>query len=160
MADIYSNLYGVKSIGLRFFTVYGEWGRPDMFMLKYLLFLFYKKPEFYLFNYGKHFRDFTYINDVVLMIEKLIKKKQTKKHNIFNICSNKPIKITKIINKINKYTKKNTLIKKTKLQTADIIKTHGDNKKIKKITDFRKFTNIDDGIKNLIDWFLLYNKIN
>ena len=160
MAEIYANLYHVKSIGLRFFTIYGEWGRPDMFMLKYLQFLFFNKPNFYLYNYGNHFRDFTYIKDVTKIIDKLINKKLTKSHTVFNICSNNPVKITKIIDIINSVANKKTLIKKTKLQLADIIKTHGNNNRIKQFTGFKKFTKIDDGIKNLVYWFIKYNKIN
>ena len=160
MAEIYANLYNVKSIGLRFFTIYGEWGRPDMFMLKYLQFLFFNKPNFYLYNYGNHFRDFTYIKDVTKIIDKLINKKLTKSHTVFNICSNNPVKITKIIDIINSVANKKTLIKKTKLQLADIIKTHGNNNRIKQFTGFKKFTKIDDGIKNLVYWFIKYNKIN
>ena len=160
MAEIYSNLYNVKSIGLRFFTIYGEWGRPDMFVLKYLQYLFFKKPKFYLYNYGNHYRDFTYIKDVVLIIKKLVSLKHKEKHSIFNICSNKPIKITKVIDIVEKYTKKKIKINKINFQVADILKTHGDNKKIKKITKFTKFTDINLGIKNLINWFLKYNKLN
>ena len=158
-AEIYSKLYNVRSIGLRFFTIYGEWGRPDMFMLKYLNFLFFKNPKFYLYNHGNHFRDFTYIGDAVNIIEKLIIKKQKNKHEIFNICSNSPIKITKIIELINYYSKRKIKVKGTGLQLADIIKTHGDNKKIKNFTNYKRFTKIDNGIKNLINWYIDYNKI-
>jgi len=160
MAEIYANLYHVKSIGLRFFTIYGEWGRPDMFMLKYLQFLFFKKPNFFLYNYGNHFRDFTYIKDVIKIVEKLLKKKLSKNHTVFNICSNNPIKITKIIDIINSVANRKTSVKKTKLQLADIIKTHGSNNKIKKFTRFKKFTKINHGIKNLVYWFIKYNKLN
>jgi UDP-glucuronate 4-epimerase len=159
MAEIYSKLYNVKSIGLRFFSIYGEWGRPDMFFMKYLKYLFFKKPKFYLYNYGNHYRDFTYIKDVVLIIKKLVNLKQREKHLIYNVCSNKPIKITKVISIIEQYTKKKIEIGKTNFQVADILKTHGDNKKIKKITKLTKFTDINLGIKNLINWFLRYNKL-
>ena len=70
MSAIYSKLYGMNICALRFFTVYGEWGRPDMFMLKYI-----KSKKFYLYNHGSHFRDFTYIQDVNEIIFRLIKKK-------------------------------------------------------------------------------------
>ena len=70
MAKTYSNLYNMNICGLRFFTIYGEWGRPDMFMLKYLN----SNKSFQLYNKGKHYRDFTYINDVNLIIFRLIKK--------------------------------------------------------------------------------------
>ena len=160
MADIYSNLYGVRSIGLRFFSIYGEWGRPDMFMIKYLQYLFFKKPKFYLYNYGNHYRDFTYINDVILMIKKLISVKIKANHSIYNICSNKPVKITKVIDIINKYAKKKIKISKTNLQLADILKSHGDNNKIMRLIKKPKLTSLDLGIRNLIKWFLQYNKLD
>lgn len=149
MAEIYSQLYNINISGLRFFTVYGQWGRPDMFMLKYIN----SKSKFYLYNKGEHFRDFTYIDDVNSIILNLIKKK-LKGFNIFNICSNHPIKITKVIKIINNYlNKKNLKIIKLGLQRADIIKTHGCNDKIKRVSKFSKFTPIDKGIKSMIDWY-------
>ena len=156
MAEIYSHLYKINSIGLRFFTVYGEWGRPDMFMIKYLNYLFYKKPKFYLYNYGKHYRDFTYIGDVVKIIDKIMQQKTFKDHKVFNICSNKPTKLTTIIKKINLISKRSSKVYKTKLQKADIIKTHGNNNKIKQFTKFKKFTKLDLGLNNLINWFKSY----
>ena len=92
-----------KCIGLRFFTVYGEWGRPDMFMMKYLNATYNKSKVFYLNNYGNHFRDFTYVNDVCKILRKLIYSKLKYKHLIINICSNKPLKLTKIIKEIDNF---------------------------------------------------------
>lgn len=149
MAKIYSNLYDLNICGLRFFTVYGEWGRPDMFMMKYLN----SKKNFNLFNKGEHFRDFTYIKDVNVIIYKLIKS-SLKGYELFNICNNKPIKITKVIKLINKsIIKKNLKINKLSLQKADVIKTHGDNSKIIQKLKLIKFTPIEIGIKNLINWY-------
>ena len=80
VGDYYSKIVKTEIIGLRFFTVYGEWGRPDMFMLK-LFEAFFKKKFFYLNNHGNHDRDFTYIGDVTNMINKIIDKK-FKQHSI------------------------------------------------------------------------------
>jgi len=149
MAKIYSNLYNMNIYGLRFFTVYGEWGRPDMFMLKYLN----SKYKFDLYNKGNHYRDFTYISDVIKIISKLIKINK-KGFNIYNICNNKPIKITKVLQIINKkISKKNLKINKLGLQKADVVKTHGDNSKIIKATKFKNFTSIETGISNLVKWY-------
>jgi len=157
-AEIFSKFYGLNIIGLRFFTVYGEWGRPDMFMMKYLKSNLNKNKKFYLYNYGNHFRDFTYIQDVINIIYRLIKK-EFKNHQIFNICSNKPLKITKIINIINELTGLKCKIFKTSLQKADILKTHGDNIKIRRYLNYNKFYSIKDGISNLVNWYKSYNKI-
>ena len=143
-----------KCIGLRFFTVYGEWGRPDMFMMKYLNATYNKSKVFYLNNYGNHFRDFTYITDVCKILRKLIYSKLKYKHLIINICSNKPLKLTSIINKINQLTLNKPKIKKRSLQKADILKTHGDNSLVKNITGIKKFTDISIGLKNTVEWYI------
>ena len=80
----YSNISKIKFIGLRFFTIYGSHGRPDMFLFKLLKSIF-KKDFFYLNNYGNHLRDFTHVDDVKMIIKKLINKKIKKKFQIFNV---------------------------------------------------------------------------
>ena len=87
LAQVYSDLYGLKIIGYRFFTVYGEWGRPDMFYLKYLMYNF-KDKIINVNNYGNHFRDFTYIGDVIEMLVKMLNVRVKSNHDVFNICSN------------------------------------------------------------------------
>ncbi len=158
MAEIFSRQYNISFIGLRFFTVYGEWGRPDMFLMKYLTSSYDEKSNFYLNNYGKHTRDFTYILDVSKIISKLVFSKKKLKHEIFNVCSNKPKRLTDIIKKINFLTLKKPKILKRKLQLADVIKTHGANKEIKNFIGNQNFTSIDDGLKNTIEWFKWYYK--
>ena len=91
LAEIYNNIYGLSLVGLRFFTVYGEWGRPDMFYLNYFKSAHLNK-KIKIFNYGNHYRDFTYIRDVIDILIKIKDKKIKNKHLVFNVCSNKPIK--------------------------------------------------------------------
>ncbi len=154
---IYKNFYNIKSTGLRFFTVYGEWGRPDMMMLKYIN-CFHKKKIFELFNYGNHYRDFTYIGDVVKILEILIlKQKELSDQEILNICSNKPLDLKKVIGFMKKKGIKPAIKKKT-LQKADILKTHGDNKKVLKITKYKNFINWKLGIERTIKWYLQFYK--
>jgi len=141
-------------IGLRFFTVYGEWGRPDMFIIKYLKATYDKSKIFYLNNYGNHFRDFTYIQDVCNILKKLIYSKFKHQYSVLNICSNKPVKITNIIKMIDNLTLDKPKIKKISKHKADIYKTHGDNSLVKKITGVNKFTDISIGLKNTIKWFV------
>ena len=155
ISDIYANTYNLKIIGLRFFTVFGEWGRPDMFMMKYLKSIFFNK-KFELYNYGNHYRDFTYIGDVVKILYKLLNKKTKKKHSVFNICSNKPIKITKVIELINSLVKQKAKIKLLPMQRADVKKTHGNNSMIKKLLEIKQFENINLSIKKTVDWFREY----
>ena len=138
-------------IGLRFFSIYGEWGRPDMLILKYLL-ASKKKKNFELFNYGNHYRDFTYIDDAIQIVLRLSKSKINKKFDIFNICSSKPIKITEILKIINKLEFKTKVTKKP-LHAADVLKTYGDNSKVKKILKKIKFTNYKLGVQNTVNWY-------
>ena len=145
-----------KYIGLRFFTVFGEWGRPDMLILKFLK-TAQDKKVFYLNNSGKHWRDFTYIDDVVKNLEKLLTK-NFKKNTIVNICSNKPIYIKNLINYLCKKTNF-FKIKKTKLNKIEAIKTHGENKKLKKITNLKKFSNFYTSVDKTIEWFKIYKKL-
>jgi len=144
-----------KLIGLRFFTVYGEWGRPDMFIFK-MLNAHKNKKLFYLNNYGNHERDFTYIKDIVYILEKFIKIKKFK-HTIFNICSSRPINIRTLCFYLkNKLKIKN--IKEVKKNSYDVNKTHGDNNLIKKYFNIKKFTSFQVGLNNTVKWYLK-NKI-
>ena len=90
----------IKFIGLRFFTVFGEWGRPDMMLFKSDGLISKKNLFFYLNDSGKHFRDFTYIQDVVSILNKLIKVNFKNNFELFNVCSNRPIKVIKIVNEM------------------------------------------------------------
>jgi len=149
---IFNKYYKVKLIGLRFFTVYGEWGRPDMMMIKFID-SYYKKKIFNLNNYGNHVRDFTYIGDVVTILNQLLKNQnKIKDFEIFNICSNNPVNLKQIIS----FMKKNNItpkIKKVSLQQADILKTHGDNSKLLKYIKFTKFSNWKESLKKTIVWY-------
>ena len=138
-------------IGLRFFSIYGEWGRPDMLILKYLL-AAKKRKSFELFNYGDHYRDFTYIDDAIQIILKLSKLKIKKKFDIFNICSSKPIKITEVLKIINSFKIKTKVTKKP-LHAADVLKSYGDNRKVRKIVKKLKFTNYKVGVENTVKWY-------
>jgi UDP-glucuronate 4-epimerase len=150
MADIYSKSYKLKIIGLRFFTVFGEWGRPDMFIMKYLE-SFFNRKNFFLNNNGNHIRDFTYIKDVISIILQLSRKKITK-HKVYNICSNKPIHLKKIIKYFNKNNIKPKIILK-ELQASDILKTHGDNRLVLRETANIKFTKTETAVENTINWY-------
>ena len=149
---IYNQFYNLRLTGLRFFTVYGEWGRPDMMMLKFID-CYFKKKIFRLHNFGKHTRDFTHINDVVEILHRLIiNNKKLKKNDVLNICSNKPINLLNVIS----FMMKNGIkpkISKVKLQQADILKTHGGNRKLFKYVGTQKFNNWKSSIKNLIIWY-------
>lgn len=151
IAETYSRSMKTKIIGLRFFSVYGEWGRPDMIILKYLLASKLKK-SFELFNYGNHFRDFTYINDAISLILNINPKFLKSNFQIFNICTSKPIKITRILNIINNFDIKTKIIQRPQ-HRADVLKTYGDNNKILKHVKNFEFTDYKDAVKNTVKWF-------
>ena len=145
-----------RYIGLRFFTVFGEWGRPDMLILKFLNYA--KNKKFFLLNNsGNHSRDFTYIGDVVDILDKL-KDKKFRVNQIYNICSNRPIHIKKLINYLIKKTKFKKL-KNVKHNNYEVFKTHGHNKKILKIIDFKKFSDFYSNVDATIDWYKNYNHL-
>tara|TARA_Y100000992_G_scaffold302600_1_gene277609 strand:- start:1865 stop:2818 length:954 start_codon:yes stop_codon:yes gene_type:complete len=149
ISDLYSNK--VNLVGLRFFTVYGTWGRPDMFFIKILKSII-NNEKFNLHNNGNHYRDFTFIDDVVNLIEKLTQKKPKHNHEIYNICSQKPILIKDLVKKIEKKFGKSSLINQP-LNNLEMIKTHGNNSRIKKVLGYKKFQSIDYGLEQTINWF-------
>ena len=158
-AKTFSKIYNVEVVALRFFTVFGEWGRPDMLIFKYLKSNL-KNRKFYLNENGNHYRDFTYIDDVIQMLLRIKKLKLNKKFNVFNICSSKPIKVLDVIKKINKIDKKFSYIPKSSkiLKKIEVKITHGNNFKIKKYLGKFKFTSFDKALYKTITWYI-NNKI-
>ena len=159
MVENYFKYSKTKCVGLRFFTVFGEWGRPDMLVYQYLSAIFNKKKIFYLNNFGNHTRDFTYIKDVCEIIYKLSKKRLNLNHLIFNVCSNKPIKITQVLRLIDFNFDKIPYIKKRKFQLADVKKTHGNNKKINDFINKKKYYKIQEALNNTSKWYKKFWKL-
>tara|TARA_Y100001958_G_C21245895_1_gene575914 strand:- start:1123 stop:2073 length:951 start_codon:yes stop_codon:yes gene_type:complete len=139
--------YKSKFIIFRFFTVYGPYGRPDMFIHK-LLNKAKKKKVIKLHNFGKNLRDYTYIDDVVKILKNCIKLEDLKL-NIFNICKSQPIETNKLIKKIQKSLKRNIKFKLIPKVKGEMYITHGSNQRI--IKSFKLgFTSIDKGIEKTI----------
>ena len=151
MAQIFSKNYDMKIIGLRFFTVFGEWGRPDMVIYKLFNSIF-KNKIFQLNNKGNHYRDFTHISDVVNILEKLISLNIKKNYTVLNISANRPVKLTYLL-KLLKLQKINLKIKKVSLQAGDIVKTHGDNKNLLKFFKNYKFKPFSEGFYQTLFWY-------
>ncbi len=152
IAKIFYESFKFKSIGIRLFTVFGEWGRPDMFMIKYLNSV-YNSKKFYLNNYGDHVRDFTYIDDVTNILIKL-RTKKILGSEVYNICSNNPVGLNSTINYFQKISPKIKVLKRG-FQKSDIYKSHGDNRKILKLIKNYKFKNFFEAIKDMHNWFKL-----
>ena len=156
-AKFFSDISNIKFVGLRFFSIYGPFGRPDMLIYK-ALDCINKNKKFYLNNYGNHSRDFTYIDDAISIISKLIKKKKLKKNEIYNICNSKSVKITKFIKILNNYNLYPKIIKRD-FQKGDIKNALGSNLKIKKELKIKELTPFETGIKKTLNWYNQNKKI-
>ena len=157
MAYSYSNIYKVPLTGLRFFTVYGPLGRPDMALFKFTKSII-NNSKISVYNKGNHLRDFTYIDDVVESIYKLIYKPPKLKipFEIYNVSSNNPITLNNFISKIEKQLNQKSRVLKMSIQKGDVIKTHGNNKKITKKTKYKLKNDLDLGINKFTKWYKTY----
>ncbi len=161
MAHSYSYIYKLPCTGVRFFTVYGPFGRPDMALFKFTKNILNNQP-IELYNKGKHFRDFTYIDDIVDGIYSLIKKQSKKNipYEIFNIGNGTPKKLLDYLKHIENNLNKISKTKKLPLQVGDIVKTHSNINKLKKYTSYKPKTNINIGISKFIEWYKEYYRTN
>ena len=160
MAYSYSNIHQLPCTGLRFFTVYGPFGRPDMALFKFIDSM-YNKKKIDLYNNGNHIRDFTYVDDVVNSIVKLIKFKPIKKipYDIYNIGCSNPQSLKKFLSIIEKKIGKKAKIKYLPLQKGDIYKTHASVKKLENKIKYKPRVDIETGIGKFIDWYKSYYKL-
>ncbi len=159
MAYSYSNIYNIPTTCLRFFTVYGPFGRPDMSLYKFTDAII-NNNFLELFNSGKHVRDFTYIDDVVSAIDKLLSKipMNFPPYQVYNIANSRPQKLKYFLKLIEKKIGKKAKIKMKPLQLGDTYKTHADNKKLIRKIGNLKTTSIENGISKFVEWFLKYYK--
>jgi len=171
MAHAYSHLYKIPMIGLRFFTVYGPWGRPDMSLYKFTKNILNSVP-IELYNKGKHSRDFTYIDDAINILMKLLKvsiksnrnwhkneqdpSTSTSRFKLLNISSGKKVQLLHFVNEIEKNLKIKPKIKLLPIMQGDIIDTYSYQGNLRKIIKLPKSTSYKNGIKKFIEWYLSY----
>lgn len=175
MAHTYSHLYGIPTTGLRFFTVYGPWGRPDMAYFSFTKNILAGKP-INIFNHGKMERDFTYIDDILEGVYKLIplapevnkEWDETKDdlstsfapYKIYNIGNNQPVQLMKYISvleeKIGKKAEKNYM----EMQPGDVKRTYADVSDLEKDINFKPSTSIEEGLGKFAKWYKEYYKVN
>lgn len=171
MAHTYSHLYNLPTTGLRFFTVYGPWGRPDMALFKFTKAIV-NDEEIDVYNHGKMMRDFTYVDDIVEAISRLVKKPAQPNsewsgakpdpsssyapYKIYNIGNNSPVRLMEFVeaieNKLGKVAKKNYM----DLQPGDVPETYANVDDLFNDIDFKPETTIQDGVNRFIDWYLEY----
>lgn len=174
MAHTYSHLYGIPTTGLRFFTVYGPWGRPDMAYFSFTKNIFEKKP-IKVFNHGKMERDFTYIDDIVYGIVKLIDRPPVPNPNwdervddlstsfapykIYNIGNNQPVPLMKFINVLEEKIGIEAEKIYMDMQPGDVLRTYADVTDLERDIDFRPNTSIEEGLSRFVDWYREYYNV-
>ena len=162
IAFSYSKLYNLNTVGLRFFTVYGPWGRPDMAYYKFANALF-KEKEIEIYNNGKMKRDFTYIDDIIEGIKRVIfsnftSNKEGINHNVFNIGNNKPVELMTFIKIMEDCFKKKFKLKLLPHQPGDVKTTNASTELFKNYFNFSPITELDEGMKNFANWHKSYHK--
>jgi UDP-glucuronate 4-epimerase len=171
MAHSYAHLYGIPCTGLRFFTVYGPWGRPDMAYYKFTQAILEGK-EIELYGEGKMKRDFTYVDDIVEAVARLISKPAVGNqkwegknpdpatspapYRIYNIGNNAPVELARFVSAIEAATGKKAKIVKKPVPPGDVLATAARVDDLAAAVDFRPKTSIEDGIKKFVDWYRGY----
>ena len=156
-AHVYSNLHGIKTIGLRFFTVYGPWGRPDMAPMLFAKAINSNKP-INVFNNGDLKRDFTYIDDIVAgVIQTLLhKSKSDDLYNIYNVGNSKPVNLMNFISILEKKIGVNAEKIMQPMQPGDVSVTYADTSKLENDFAYKPKIDLEEGIGNFINWFNKY----
>ena len=174
MAHTYSYLFKLPTTGLRFFTVYGPWGRPDMALFKFTKAILDEKP-IDVFNHGKHTRDFTYIDDIVKGVTKTLDTPATinvdwksdlpdpasskAPWRIYNIGNSKPVQLMSYIDALEKALGKKAKINLLPLQPGDVPDTYANVDSLKEKFNFKPSTSVIDGVASFIKWYKDYYKI-
>lgn len=156
MAETYRHLYGMRAIGMRFFTAYGPWGRPDMALFMFVKSILAGEP-IELFNGGNHARDFTYISDIVAGIKVLLDyqgdgKSYPEEWNIFNIGSGRPIPLRDFVHAIENALGLSSQCNLLPLQPGDVETTHADIERLK-ILGYQPQVSIENGVERFVDWY-------
>lgn len=171
MAHTYAHLFRLPSSGLRFFTVYGPWGRPDMALFIFTRSILQNKP-IEVFNHGVMMRDFTYVDDIVEGISDLLDKppaedeqfdfykpvssKSSAPYAIYNIGNSSPVNLMDFIRAIEKKLDKKADIIYKPMQPGDVPDTYADTSFLEQVTGYKPYTEIQDGVNRFIDWYREY----
>ncbi|MEF3090123.1 NAD-dependent epimerase [Raoultella scottii] len=173
MAHTYSHLYGIPTTGLRFFTVYGPWGRPDMALFKFTKAMLEGK-SIDVYNYGKMKRDFTYVDDIVeaiVRVQDVIPQpnpewtvengspaNSSAPYRVYNIGNSSPVElmdyITALEEALGMIAEKNMM----PIQPGDVLETSADTKPLYDLVGFKPQTTVNEGVKNFVDWYKEYYK--
>jgi UDP-glucuronate 4-epimerase len=171
MAHTYSHLYSLPTTGLRFFTVYGPWGRPDMALFMFTRAILAGEP-IQVFNYGKHRRDFTYIDDIVEGVIRVLDKvpepnpqwsgdapdsaTSSAPYRLYNIGNNQPVELMHYIEVLEKCLGKEAQKDMLPLQPGDVPDTYADVTDLVEQFDYKPATTVEDGVARFVDWYRDY----
>ncbi len=174
MAHSYAHLYGLPCTGLRFFTVYGPWGRPDMALFLFTKAILEGKP-LKVFNHGNMVRDFTYIDDIVEGVVRVIDQPATPNpgwksddpdpatsyapYRVFNIGNNQPIELLHYIRAAEKALGKKAILEMLPMQAGDVTATSADVTRLETAVGFRPQTSVEHGVKQFVQWYQDYYKV-
>jgi len=154
MAYSYSHLYGIPATGLRFFTVYGPWGRPDMAYFSFTKAIFEDQP-IRVFNSGDMKRDFTYIDDIVAGVVACMRKKP-QEHKVYNLGNNRSEKLMDMIAILEQAVGKKAELKMEKMQPGDVKETFANISESQQAFDFSPKTTIQEGLPKFVNWYKQY----
>ncbi|MPN59574.1 UDP-N-acetylglucosamine 4-epimerase [bioreactor metagenome] len=162
MAYSYSKLYDIPATGLRFFTVYGPYGRPDMAYFSFTKAIIEGQP-IKIFNHGDMYRDFTYIDDIVEGIIKLMPHIPTPDENnarykVYNIGNNQPEKLMDFVQTLEVCIGKEAKKEFCPMQPGDVYQTYADVTDLMKDVGFKPSTSIQEGLTHFVDWYQSYYK--
>lgn len=160
MAHAYSHLYRIPAVGLRFFTVYGPWGRPDMAYYLFTRAILEGKP-IDVFNHGRMQRDFTYIDDVVEAVVQLLDRGPVvaagaAPHEVFNVGNHEPVELAEFVATIERALGRKATICNLPMQPGDVPVTFADNRRLRDAVGFTPSTPLAAGIERFVDWYRAY----
>ncbi len=158
MAHTYTHLYGVQTIGLRFFTVYGPWGRPDMAVWLFTKAMVEGRP-IKVFNHGRMERDFTYIDDIISGVTAAIESDRLAPYELFNIGNHRPENLLDFINTIAAALHVTPELELLPIQPGDVPATFADISRIREKLGFEPTTPISVGLPAFVEWYLAHREV-
>ena len=174
MAHTYSHLFNLPTTGLRFFTVYGPWGRPDMALFLFTRAILAGEP-IQVFNHGKMVRDFTYIDDIAEGVVRTLDHVPTANpaydrsqadaaashapYRVFNIGNHQPVQLMDFIAAIERHTGREAIKELRDIQPGDVPATYADVSELQAWTGFTPATSVDEGVRRFVDWYRGYYKV-
>jgi UDP-glucuronate 4-epimerase len=174
MAHSYSHVFGLPVTGLRFFTVYGPWGRPDMAYFKFTEAILCGRPV-EVFNHGELWRDFTYIDDIVEGVVRLLSRQpapdpewsaerpnpatSSAPYRVYNIGNHLPVKVTDFIKSLEQILDRKAVLRPMPMQPGEVVMTYADTSDLREETGFAPSTDLATGLARFVEWYRAYYRV-